>query len=64
MSYDNALAFFAYTRADDVAGVIRILCAMATAADQLGDLERRDLTIDVAANLASDSRVKRLSRPD
>jgi hypothetical protein len=33
MSYDAALTFFARTRGDDAGGVIRILCAIAAAAD-------------------------------
>ena len=41
------------------ATVIRILCAMATAADLVGDTARRDRTIEVAADLASDARLNR-----
>lgn len=45
MSYTAALAFFAHARADDATDVIRILCAMATAADLVGNLGSRDRTI-------------------
>ena len=64
MSHDTALAFFAHTRGDDATDVIRILCAMATAADLVGDPARRDRTIEVAADLASDARLKRRREPD
>jgi len=37
---------------------------MATVADLTGDLTHRDWTIDVIVQLASDSRLKRPSRPD
>jgi hypothetical protein len=64
MSYETALAYFVHTRADDATDVIRILCVMATSAHLLGDTARRDRTIDVAAALASDSRLKGRYRPD
>jgi hypothetical protein len=64
MSYDAALTFFAHTRPDDANDVIHILCAMATAADLVGDTAQRDRTIDVASDLASDARLKRRCRPD
>jgi len=64
MNYETALAFFDHTRADDATDVIRILCAMATGAHLLGDTARRDRAIEVAADLASDARLKRRRRPD
>jgi hypothetical protein len=64
MGYQTALAFFVHTRADDATDAIRILCAMATGAHLLWDAARRDQTIEVAADLASDGRLKRRHRPD
>jgi hypothetical protein len=65
MSYDAALTFFAHqTRGDDAGDVIRILCAMASVADLVGDMAERDRTIEVASDLSSDSRLTRRRRPD
>ena len=64
MSYDAALAYLVRVRADEVADVVRILCAMATASHLTGDTIRRDRTIEVAADLASDARLKRPRQPD
>jgi hypothetical protein len=64
MSYEAILTFFAHARGDDADDVIRILCVMASAAALVGDTPRRDRTIEVAADLASDARLKRRRRPD
>jgi hypothetical protein len=64
MSYEAALTFFAHTRGDDAGDVIRILCAMAAADDLVGETAQRDRTIEVAADLESDARLKRRRRPD
>jgi hypothetical protein len=64
MSYDAALAYLVRVRADEVADVVRILCAMATASHLTGGKIRRDRTIEVAADLASDTRLNRFRGRD
>jgi hypothetical protein len=58
MTFDTALAVLARTRTD-VADVMRALCDLASIAHHLGQVEKRDQTIEVAAALAAETDPRR-----
>lgn len=52
MTLASAISFLSHTRPDeDLADVVRILCALATLAHALGNYRSRDDSIEAAAEL-------------
>lgn len=60
MTFDTALAVLVHTRSD-AADVMRALCDLATIAHHLGQFEKRDQTIEVAAALAAETDPRRFA---
>jgi hypothetical protein len=58
MSFETALAVLVRTRTD-VLDVMHALCDLATIAHFLGQVEKRDQMIEVAADLAQESGPRR-----